>query len=202
MSRPLLFVEDKSSHTVINGKKTAKNSLYHAMITFQWWRQWDNASISFSFSFYKTACSQWKKVQGKAFYTHSWSFLLYSHQEHRCERVSFVKYVCSFSSLGIEQWCLTHSFPSTLHSPVCHSMDLVESPQLAGFPITLVQVQISSVFLLHSFHAFPRKNVDNHSILKNEKKRKRKVSQFPEISQQRRVPLKFVLIIKRIIEMV
>lgn len=44
-------------------------------------------------------------------------------------------------------------------------MDLVESPQLAGFTITLTQVQILTVWLNPSVHAFPRKNVDDHSIL-------------------------------------
>lgn len=56
---------------------------------------------------------------------------------------------------------------SFLHwcSSFIHSVDIVKSPELAGFSITLAQVQIFIVFLHHSFHAFPRKNVNNHSIL-------------------------------------
>ena len=85
-----------------------------------------------------------------------------------------------------------------------HGADVVKSPQLAGFSITLTQVQIFIVFLHHSFHAFPRKNVNNHSILKGEKKRKKKyikkTSQTLTISQQRKKCLKFVLVIKRTIK--
>lgn len=50
-------------------------------------------------------------------------------------------------------------------SPFIHGADAVKSPQLAGFSVTLTQVQIFIVFLHHSFHAFPRENVNNHSIL-------------------------------------
>lgn len=44
-------------------------------------------------------------------------------------------------------------------------MDLVEPPQLAGFTITLTQVQVLIAWLDPSFHAFSRKNMDDHSIL-------------------------------------
>ena len=89
-------------------------------------------------------------------------------------------------------------------SPFIHGADAVKSPQLAGFSVTLTQVQIFIVFLHHSFHAFPRENVNNHSILKGEKKRKniyiKKTSQTLTISQQRKKCLKFVLVIKRTIK--
>lgn len=51
------------------------------------------------------------------------------------------------------------------HSSFIHSVDIVKSPKLAGFSIALAQVQIFIVFLHNSFHAFPRKNVNNHPIL-------------------------------------
>lgn len=67
----------------------------------------------FFFSFSKTSRSQCKKVQeGKTFYIHSRSFLLYYHQEYKHKRICFMKYTCSFSSLGAELWWLNFSFPS------------------------------------------------------------------------------------------
>lgn len=51
------------------------------------------------------------------------------------------------------------------YSSFIHRVDLVESPKLAAFAITLTQVQILTVCLSPSFHAFPRKNVNDHSIL-------------------------------------
>ena len=101
-------------------------------------------------------------------------------------------------------WAATATFLCSFRgwpSPFIHGADAVKSPQLAGFSVTLTQVQIFIVFLHHSFHAFPRENVNNHSILKGEKKRKnvyiKKTSQTLTISQQRKKYLEFVLVIKR-----
>lgn len=51
------------------------------------------------------------------------------------------------------------------YSSFIHRVDPVKSPQLAAFTITLTQVQILTVSLSPSFHALPRKDVDDHSIL-------------------------------------
>jgi hypothetical protein len=65
-------------------------------------------------------------------------------------------------------------------SSFIHRVDLVEPPQLAGFTITLTQVQVLIAWLDPSFHAFSRKNMDDHSILKRERR-----SPIPDSCQRR-----------------
>lgn len=92
----------------------------------------------------------------------SFSSLLYRQPGHngrlRTHRSRNVKLIICFA--------LRHCYSSFIHR-----VNLVESPQLAAFTITLTQVQILTVSLSPSFHASPRKDVNDRSILKREGRR-------------------------------
>lgn len=124
------------------------------------------------FFFSSTARGPWNKgPEGKTFYIHLRSFGLCSH--HCTDTM-----VCSMKgtgccgSLGWNCSGPTSLSLLTWHSSFIHRADVVKVPQLAGLSITLAQVQVFIVLLTHSFHASPRKNVNNHSILKREGKNK------------------------------